>query len=55
MAAEKGKSKTDVAARLEAKKQAQYCSNCGKKVEVVLSVSPSGKKRMRRLCCESGN
>lgn len=52
MAQEK-KSKTDVAARLEAKKQTQYCTNCGKKVEIVLSVSSSGKKRMRRLCCES--
>jgi len=46
------KSKTDVSARAESKSRAACCSNCGKKIEVVLSVSPSGKKRMRRLCCE---
>ncbi len=46
------KSKTDVAARADAKSKAQVCRNCGKKVEVVLSVSPNGKKRMRRVCCE---
>lgn len=51
--AEKVKSKTDVAARAESKSRAQCCSNCGNKVEVVLSVSPDGKKKMRRLCCES--
>jgi hypothetical protein len=50
--AEKGKSKTDVSARAEAKGRIQRCSVCGNKVEVVLSVSPSGKKRMKRLCCE---
>jgi len=50
--AEVKKSKTDVAARLESKNKTSFCSNCGKKVEVVLSVSPNGKKRMRRLCCE---
>ncbi|HET6516545.1 MAG TPA: hypothetical protein VFG09_15435 [Thermodesulfovibrionales bacterium] len=47
------KSKTDVAARAESKGRAQCCSNCGKKVEVVLAVSSNGKKRMRRICCES--
>jgi hypothetical protein len=47
------KSKTDVAARAENKGKANVCSSCGNKVEVVLSVSPSGKKRMRRLCCEN--
>jgi hypothetical protein len=52
MAGEK-KSKTDVASRLENKGKANFCSNCGKKVEVVLAVSPNGKKRMRRLCCEA--
>jgi ribosomal protein L28 len=31
---------------------ARVCSSCGNKVEVVLTVSPTGKKRMRRLCCE---
>jgi hypothetical protein len=49
--AEKGKSKTDVSARAEAKNRVQVCSKCGNKVEVILSVSPSGKKRMRRICC----
>lgn len=46
------KSKTDVAARADAKSRVVLCSNCGNKVEVVLAVSPSGKKRMRRVCCE---
>jgi len=50
--AEKGKSKTDVGARADAKSRVQRCSICGNKVEVVLSVSPSGKKRMKRMCCE---
>jgi len=50
--AEVKKSKTDVAARMESKNKASFCSNCGKKVEVVLAVSPNGKKRMRRVCCE---
>ncbi len=50
--AEKVKSKTDVAARAESKGRVQLCSCCGNKVEVVLSVSSSGKKRMRRVCCE---
>jgi hypothetical protein len=49
--AEKGKSKTDVSARAEAKGRIQRCSICGNKVEVVLSVSASGKKRMKRVCC----
>lgn len=49
--AEKGKSKTDVAARAENKSKAIVCRNCGNKVEAVMSVSPSGKKRMRRICC----
>lgn len=51
--AEKGKSKTDVSARAGAKNQSQRCSNCGNKVEVVLSVTPDGKKKMRRICCVS--
>lgn len=50
--AEKVKSKTDVAARAENKNKVQNCSNCGNKIEVVLSVSSTGKKRMRRICCE---
>ncbi|HSB30353.1 MAG TPA: hypothetical protein VLD55_02015 [Candidatus Sulfobium mesophilum] len=51
MAGEK-KSKTDVAARAENKNKGNFCCNCGKKVDVVLAVSPNGKKRMRRICCE---
>jgi hypothetical protein len=50
--AEKGKSKTNVAARAGQKSMARLCSMCGNKVEVILSVSPTGKKRFRRLCCE---
>ncbi len=50
--AEKVKSKTDVAARAEAKSKVHYCRVCGNKVEVVLSVSPTGKRRIKRLCCE---
>jgi len=46
------KSKTDVGARAEARKRVQLCKNCGNKIEVVMSVSPNGKKRIRRLCCE---
>jgi hypothetical protein len=48
----KAKSKTDVAARSDAKTSSRHCSLCGNKVQVVLSVSPTGKKNMRRLCCE---
>lgn len=50
--AEKGKSKTDVSARAEAKNRVELCRYCGSKVDVVLAVSPNGKKRMRRICCE---
>jgi hypothetical protein len=50
--AEKVKSKTDVAARAENKGKGQTCRNCGNKIEVVLAISASGKKRMRRICCE---
>lgn len=50
--AENGKSKTDVAARADSKNRIQCCRFCGKKVQVVLAVSPTGKKRMRRICCE---
>lgn len=48
----KAKSKTDVAARTGTKTQARLCSACGNKIDVVMAVSPSGKKSMRRLCCE---
>jgi len=48
----KVKSKTDVGSRVDAKNRVQLCSNCGNKVEIVMSVSPTGKKRIKRLCCE---
>jgi hypothetical protein len=50
--AEKGKSKTDVAARSDTKGRVQYCRFCGNKVNVVMAISLTGKKRMKRLCCE---
>ena len=50
--ADKAKSKTDVSARAGTKNRAQICSLCGNKVEVVLAVSPTGKKRIKRVCCE---
>lgn len=49
--AEKIKSKTDVSARAENKSKGQSCSHCGNKIDVILSVAPSGKKKMRRICC----
>ncbi len=49
----KVKSKTNVAARADTRSMARLCSFCGNKVEVVLSVSPTGKKSMKRLCCEA--
>ena len=48
-----GKSKTDVAARAGSKNLGRNCSLCGNKVEVVMAVSSTGKKSMRRLCCEA--
>jgi hypothetical protein len=50
--ADKVKSKTDVSARAEAKNRTQICSVCGNKINVVLAVSPTGKKRIKRVCCE---
>jgi hypothetical protein len=50
--AENGKSKTDVVARAGAKNRIACCKHCGNKVEIVLAVSPTGKKRMKRVCCE---
>ncbi len=50
--AEKKKSKTDVAARKANKTVSNICRICGNKVEVVMSVSANGKRRMRRICCE---
>ncbi|MCI0469142.1 MAG: hypothetical protein L0Y62_03640 [Nitrospirae bacterium] len=49
--AEKVKSKTDVAARADAKNKAQNCRYCGNKVDVVMAVTASGKKKIRRICC----
>jgi len=49
--AEKIKSKTDVSSRAENKSKGQNCRNCGNKIDVVLAVAPSGKKKMRRMCC----
>lgn len=49
--AEKGKSKTDVAARVESKSRVHLCRSCGNKIEVVMAVTPSGKKKMKRICC----
>ena len=46
-----GKSKTNASARSDAKNLAKLCSNCGNKVDVVMTVTPSGKKSMKRLCC----
>ena len=47
------KSKTNVAARQEAKQAAQLCRSCGKKIEVVMTLSASGRKQMVRKCCGS--
>ncbi len=45
------KSKTDVAARAGNKNLGKLCSLCGKKIDVVMSVTSTGKKSMKRLCC----
>ena len=45
------KSKTNVAARQEAKQAAQLCRACGKKVDIVMTLTPSGRKQMVRKCC----
>jgi len=50
--AEKKKSKTDVAARAGSKNNGKVCRICGNQVDVVMAVTASGKKRMRRVCCE---
>jgi hypothetical protein len=50
--ADKGKSKTDVSARAELKNKVNYCRFCGNKVDIVLAVTPKGKKKIKRLCCE---
>ena len=50
---EKVKSKTDVSSRTEAKNRLHNCRFCGNKVEAVMTVTPSGKKKMKRICCEN--
>lgn len=50
--AEKVRSKTDVSARAASKNRTQRCSYCGNKVEVVLTLTATGKKRIKRICCE---
>jgi len=47
----KKKSKTDVAARSGNKSAAKTCRICGNPVQVVMAVSSTGKKKMRRICC----
>ena len=51
MAGDSKKSKTNVAARADAKAAQQLCKSCGKKVDVVMTLSPNGKKMMVRKCC----
>ncbi|HSV73680.1 MAG TPA: hypothetical protein VLH79_07975 [Chthonomonadales bacterium] len=51
MAGEGKKSKTNVAARQEAKSAGQMCRLCGKKVDVVMTLTASGRKQMLRKCC----
>ena len=51
MAGEGKKSKTNVAARQDTKAAVQLCRYCGKKVEVVMTLAPNGKKVMVRKCC----
>ncbi|MEP6755991.1 MAG: hypothetical protein ABJA67_10865 [Chthonomonadales bacterium] len=45
------KSKTNVAARQEAKMAQQLCRVCGNKVDVVMTMTAAGKKMMIRRCC----
>lgn len=51
MGKEGKKSKTDVAARQAAKAAGQTCKICGKKLEVVMTLTASGRKHMVRKCC----
>ncbi len=48
-----GKSKTDVSARAGAKSLGKLCSLCGNKIDVILAYSSTGKKSMKRNCCDS--
>jgi hypothetical protein len=45
------KSKTNVAARQEAKQAVQLCRRCGQKVDVVMTMTPAGRKMIVRRCC----
>ncbi len=47
------KSKSNVAARQEAKASQQLCRYCGKKVDIVMTLSSTGRKRMVRRCCQA--
>ncbi|MCC6728047.1 MAG: hypothetical protein IT208_01785 [Chthonomonadales bacterium] len=55
MAGEGKKSKTNVAARQEAKAAGQKCRICGNKADVVMTLSPTGRKMMVRRCCEAAS
>jgi len=46
-----GKSKTDVSARSGSRKSSKICSLCGNNVNVVMAVTSTGKKSIKRLCC----
>jgi hypothetical protein len=45
-------SKTNVAARAQAKSSVALCRFCGQKVETVLRIPSVGKKHFARVCCE---
>jgi hypothetical protein len=45
------KSKTNVAARQEAKQAIQRCRQCGNKVDVIMTLTASGRKMIVRRCC----
>jgi len=45
-------SKTNVAARQQAKATIALCRVCGTKAETVLRLPSTGKKYFARLCCE---
>jgi hypothetical protein len=44
-------SKTNVGARQAEKNKVQLCRNCKNPVNVVMTLSPTGRKRMLRKCC----
>ena len=45
-------SKTNVAARQQAKATVALCRHCGQKAETVLRIPSVGKKHFARICCE---